>query len=222
MDANAIPSDEWRVEVEIGDDEGASLGARLAAARLDEDARVEFGGRIIVTRDGTHLFAYARNEASARAAEGEIRKLLEADGIEASIALTRWHPVEEAWKDTATPMPATPAEEAAERARHEAAEVGEEEETGEADWEVAVHVESLTDMRALDRILRAEGLHVEHRWKYLMVGAPTEERAEELADRVRGFAPPGATVEVLVNPNDLPNPTFVAIGALAARLRQGY
>jgi hypothetical protein len=33
------------------------------------------------------------------------------------------------------------------------------------------------------------------------------------------MAPEGATVEVIVNPDDLPNPAFVAIGALASRIR---
>ena len=117
------------------------------------------------------------------------------------------------------PLPATEDEQAAERARREAAERSEEDESGEADWEVSVHLESLSDMRDLDRRLRDEELHVERRWKYLLVGAPTEERAEELAEKVRSLAPENATVEVIVNPDDLPNPAFVAIGALATRIR---
>ncbi len=176
---------------------------------------------MIVTSDANHVFAYAANEAAARAAEAEIRKIVAELELEASITLTRWHPVEEDWKDAATPMPATPDEEAAERARHEAAEIAEEEESGDFDWEVAIHLESLGDMRDLDRKLRDEGLEVHHRWKYLMVGALTESRAEDLADRIRALAPPSADVEVIVNPNDLPNPVFVAIGALASRLRGG-
>jgi hypothetical protein len=222
MEVTGVPSDEWRVEVEIGEEEGASLGERLSAIRLDEDAREEFAGRIVVTRDGTHLFAYASSEAAARAAEAEIRKLVESDGLDAALTLTRWHPVEEAWKDAATPMPATPDEEEAERKRHEAAERVEEEETGKTDWDVAVHLDSVADMLELDRKLRDEGLPVERRWKYLLVGASTEEQADELADRVRALAPEGSAVEVIVNPSDLPNPIFVAIGALAKRLRQGY
>jgi hypothetical protein len=222
MDASGVPSDEWRVEVEIGEDDSATLGARLAAMRVDEEAREEFAGRIVVTRDGSHLFAYATSEASARGAEREIRKLLAEDGLGAQVRVTRWHPLEETWKDAATPMPTTAAEEEAERARHEAAEVREEEESGETDWAVAVHLETLGDMRDLDRKLAGEGLHIDRRWKYLLVGASTEEQASELADRIRGLAPASAEVEVIVNPNDLPNPVFVAIGALASRLREGY
>lgn len=211
--------DEWRVEVEIADEPGLSLAESLGAARLDDEAREALGGQVIVTRDGNLVFAYTRNESSARAAEAEIRKLVSEDGLEASISLTRWHPLEEDWKDVATPMPSTPGEESAERARHEAAEKVEEEESGESDWEVAVHLETIGDMVELDRKLRDEGFDVSRRWKYLMVGAPTEPRATELADRIRALAPASAEVEVLVNPDDLPNPTFVAIGALASRLR---
>jgi hypothetical protein len=214
-----IHGDEWRVEVELGEEHGVALVQRLSAAQLDEEASAKLGNGVIITHDGPHLFAYAASEPGARQAESVIRGLIAEEGLEASVRLTRWHPIEEAWKDAATPLPQTEDEQAAERARHGASERAEEEETGEADWEVSVHLESLSDMRELDRRLRDEGLHVERRWKYLLVGAPTEERAEELADKVRALAPESATVEVIVNPDDLPNPAFVAIGALAARIR---
>lgn len=207
--------DEWRVEVEIGEDAGVSLASQLSTETLGDAGH----DRAVVTRDGNHLFAYTVDEASAHAAEAAIRRLLAAEGAEATVTLTRWHPVEEAWKDAAEPLPATPEDEAAERARHEAAEVAEEAASGEADWEVAVHLETIGDMLELDRKLRDEGLHVSRRWKYLLVGAPTEERAAELAEHLREIAPEGSEVEVIVNPDDLPNPAFVAIGALASRLR---
>jgi hypothetical protein len=221
MDDSMNPQEEWRVEVEIAGDEALSFGERLAAADLDEEARDNLGGQVIVSSDANHVFAYARNEVAARAAEAEIRRIVADVEIEATVALTRWHPIEEDWKDPATPMPSTPDEEAAERARRDAAEIAEEEESGEFDWEVAVHVDSIGDMRDLDKKLRESGLEVHRRWKYLLVGALTESRADELADRIRKIAPADAEVEVIVNPNDLPNPVFVAIGALASRLRGG-
>jgi hypothetical protein len=213
--------DEWRVEVKLPGGHGIPLSESLAAVELDAEARRELGGQVILTSEGDQIFAYARNEVAARAAEAEIRKLAEENELEASISLTRWHPVEEAWKDASAPLPQSPDEVAAEQARREAAEVAEEEESGEFDWEVAIHVESLGDMRDLDRKLRDQGMEVHRRWKYLMVGALTEEKAEELAEKLRPMVPEGAEVEVLVNPNDLPNPMFVAIGALASRLRDG-
>jgi hypothetical protein len=213
--------DEWRVEVKLPGGHGLPLSESLAAVELDAEARRELGGQVILTSEGDSIFAYARNEVAARAAEAEIRKLAAENELEASISLTRWHPIEEDWKDVATPMPSTPEEQAAEKARHEAAEVAEEEESGEFDWEVAIHVESLGDMRDLDQKLRDQGMKVHRRWKYLMVGALTEEKAEQLAEKLRPLVPEGAEVEVLVNPDDLPNPMFVAIGALASRLREG-
>jgi hypothetical protein len=214
--------DEWRVEVKLPGGHGIPLSESLAAVELDAEARRELGGQVILTSEGDAIFAYARNETAARAAETEIRKLAEENELEgASITLTRWHPIEESWKDASAPLPATPEEQDAEKARHEAAEVVEEEESGEFDWEVAIHVESLGDMRDLDRKLREQGMKVHRRWKYLMVGAITEEKAEELAEKLRPTIPEGAEVEVLVNPDDLPNPMFVAIGALASRLRDG-
>jgi hypothetical protein len=219
VEGGAPQQDEWRVEVELGEEHGLALGRRLNAARLDEEAEKSLGSSVIVTHDGPHLFAYAASEAAARHAESVIRDLLKQEAVESSVLVTRWHPVEEAWKDASTPVPRTEPEVQAEEARHEAAERAEEEETGEADWEVAVHLESLGDMLDLARRLHAEGLQVERRWKYLLVGAPTEERAEELSEKVRALAPSSASIEVIVNPDDLPNPIFVAIGALASRLR---
>ena len=170
-------------------DEALSFGERLAAADLDEEARDNLGGQVIVSSDANHVFAYARNEVAARAAEAEIRRIVADVEIEATVALTRWHPIEEDWKDPATPMPSTPDEEAAERARRDAAEIAEEEESGEFDWEVAVHVDSIGDMRDLDKKLRESGLEVHRRWKYLLVGALAGPRADELADRIRKIAP---------------------------------
>ncbi len=221
MHSSADQQEEWRVEVEIASDEALTFGERLAAADLDEETRDTLGGQVIVTSDANHLFAYARNETAARAAEAQIRGVLADLELDATVALTRWHPIEEDWKDPGTPMPSTPDEEAAERARRDAAEIAEEEESGEFDWEVAVHLESIGDMIELDRKLRDEGFDVHRRWKYLLVGALTESRADELAERIRAIAPASADVEVIVNPNDLPNPVFVAIGALASRLRGG-
>jgi hypothetical protein len=219
-DATGIERDEWRVEVELSEEHGLAVGHGLLTARLDEEAERSLGSSVIVTHDGSHLFAYAASEAAARNAEAVIRGLLTGEGVEAEVRVTRWHPIEEAWKDPAAPLPETDDEAAGERARHEAAERADEEESGEADWEVSVHLDSLGDMLELDRALREQGFPVARRWKYLLVGAPTEERAEQLAETVRGLAPDSATVDVIVNPDDLPNPIFVAIGALASRIRE--
>ena len=89
--------DEFRVEVDLDDDErGSSLGERLRALDLDDDARKRLGGRVLVTRDGSRLFLYAASEAQASEAAEVVRSLAEADELTAEIRITRWHPVEEA------------------------------------------------------------------------------------------------------------------------------
>jgi hypothetical protein len=72
---------------------------------------------VIVTRDGSRLFLYTATEAHAREAERVVRGLVEADELTAEIAVTRWHPVEESWKDVSIPLPATPEKEEAEWVR---------------------------------------------------------------------------------------------------------
>jgi hypothetical protein len=201
--------DDFRVEVELDDDEhGYSLGERLRALDLDEDARERLGGRALVTRDGSRLFVYTATEEHASEAAAVVRQLAEADRLTADIAVTRWHPIEEAWKDASIPLPRTPEEERAEHAAHEAAEVHEAQIEGEYDWNVVIKLPGRDDAREVADRLAAEGLDVERRWRYVMAGAPTEERAQELAERLRGELPEEAEVSVEVNTADIELPTF--------------
>src|SRR5688572_22676991 len=60
-----VIEDEFRVEVELADEgHGLSLGERLRALDLDDEARERLGSRVIVTRDGSHLFLYANTRES--------------------------------------------------------------------------------------------------------------------------------------------------------------
>ena len=101
-------NDEWRVEIDLDDEEhGLGLGERLRAHDLDDEARKRLGGRVVVTRDGPRVFLYAGQEQEAREAERVARELVAAENLTADIAVTRWHPVEEAWKDASIPLPET-------------------------------------------------------------------------------------------------------------------
>ena len=112
--------DEFRVEVELDDDHDHSLGERLRSLDLDDEARERLGSRVIVTRDGSHLFLYASSEASCEEAERVVRELLVEDELTADVRSTRWHPVEAAWKDASEPLPeTTEAIDAEEEAREE-------------------------------------------------------------------------------------------------------
>ena len=202
--------DEWRVEVELDDPEhGYGLTERLRAHDLDDDARERLGDRVIVTRDGSHVFLYAAGEAEAREAERVMQDLVGASELTAVVSLTRWHPVEEAWLDPAVPLPETEPEREEELQRREDAERREVAAEGDYDWEVRVELASHHDTVALRRRLGGEGLPVTRRWRYLLVGALTEERATELADRVLSEAPEGASARVEPRLTEATHPVLV-------------
>lgn len=208
-------SDEWRVEVQLeADEHGQSLGERLRTLRLDDEARERLGGSVIVTRDGAQLFLYAWHERSAREAEGVVRDLLEEEGLAAEISLKRWHPVEEAWKDAAEPLPETLDQAQLEEVRHQRAEAEEALRTGEHDWQVVVELKSLHHTLEFARMLEQRGLPVKRRWRYLLVGALTEEDAIALGKEIEADAPEGARIGVRANPDDIPHPVFVQLGSL--------
>jgi hypothetical protein len=197
--------DEFRVEVELDDDEhGYSLGERLRALDLDDEARERLGANVMVTRDGSRLFLYASSEAQAREAERIVRSLVDAEGLSTDIAVMRWHPVEEAWKDASIALPATPEEEQSEYEARETAEAEEARREGRFDWEVVIRLPGRDAAVHLAKQLEAEGIPVVRRWRYVVAGAVTEEEALELADRLRSELPEEADVRVEVDLSDLP------------------
>jgi hypothetical protein len=205
-------ADEWRVEAELGDEgQHLTFAERLGSMDLDDKARERLGTRVIVTRDGPHLFMYAGSEEQAKEAKKVVRELLASEGIDADVKLTRWHPVEEAWIDASVPMPETEQEVQAEEQRQEAAEEIEVEHGGEYDWELRIDLPSARDTGPLARKLKEEGLDVHRRWRYLLVGAASEEQAAEIGERVRSEAPEGT--ELHVGPGGVPHPVWVMMGS---------
>ena len=213
-----MTNDEWRVEIDLEDEEQHfTLGERIRSLDLDQDARRRLGGSVTVTRDGSNMFLYATSEQAAREAERVARELIDAEGLSAEVRLTRWHPVEEAWRDASEPLPESEEELEAERARHEAAEAEEAAAQGEYDYEVHVDPPSHEDAVELERRLREDGLPVRRLWKHISIGALTEERADELAERLRAEAPEGT--EVTIGANELQHPLFVFFGSALDRFR---
>ena len=202
--------DEFQIEVDLDDAaHGYPFRERLRARDLDDDARERLGRDIMVTRDGSRIVLYAGTEEQAREAERVMRALLDEDGLTADIAVTRWHPVEETWKDAAIPLPATVEEEEAEYEAREAAEAEEARETHEYDWHVVVGgLSGRDEARAVAERLEEDGLPVAQRWRYVVVGALTAEQAEEIAERLRVEVPEG-DVSVEVNLNELQLPQFL-------------
>jgi hypothetical protein len=208
-------TDEWRVEVKLEEEEhGRSLGERLHALALDDEARDRLGGSVIVTRDGPFLFLYAWHEPSAREAERVVRDLMEDDGLAGEVRLMRWHPVAEEWRPAVEPLPQTEEDMAAEQRRHEETGERERRESGVHPWEVVIDLPAL--QRTLDFAdrLEQEGLPVKRRWRYVLVGADTEEDAIELGKRLEGESPEGSQIGVRANPKEIDHPTFIMLGSL--------
>lgn len=196
-------AEEYRVEVELDDPEhGYSTEESLRAVDLDEDARARLGPAVMVTRDGSRLFLYATSVASAREAERVVRDLVTADELTADIRVTRWHPLAEAWEDASLPLPASPDEEVAELAAHESEEAREAEIEGEHDWHVVARLRGRSEAIEVARRLGEEGHPVRRRWRYVTIGVLTEQRAEDLAERLRSELP-GADVRIQVDLSDV-------------------
>jgi hypothetical protein len=205
-----VSGDDWRVEVELNEERhGYSLGERLRALDLDDEARKRLGRKVIVTRDGSKLFLYASTQEEASEAARVVRELLSAERLTAELRTTHWHPVEEAWEDASVPLPRTEAERARERERHEERERREVEAGGGYDWHVHVRAPDRTEAAELEQRLRSPALPVERRWRYLTIDVLTEEQAGELASRIRDELP---EADVRIEPSlDLPSPLFELI-----------
>ena len=201
-----MAEDEWRVEIDLADERhGYRLGERLRSHDLDDEARERLGRRVIVTRDGPHVYLYAATAEAALEAERVARELLDADRLSGSVAVTRWHPVEEEWKDALLPLPASEAEEDAELARKEASHRDE--------WEVNVELPGRDEAASLAARLEEEGLPVHRLWRRVTVDAASSESANEIADRLQADLEGEREVWVEPNPEGLPHPAFVYFGS---------
>lgn len=219
MNADQTPdpraTDEWRVEVHLDEAEhGDTLGERLHTMDLDDEARKRLGGSVIVTRDGTKLFLYAWHEESAREAYQVVRDLMEEEKLSGEVTLMRWHPAADEWRDADEAVPESGPALEAELESHEERELRELERTGKYDWEAILELPSLREARHFARDLEDRKLPVRRRFKYVMVGALTEEDAQELAIELHERAPEGTAAGFRANPADVPHPLFVRLTAL--------
>jgi hypothetical protein len=187
--------DDWRLQVGVFEDGRArALTERLEAERLGEDLETAFGDRLIVSVDGPTVFVYSGDREQAQIAAAAIRRVAAQNNWDIELELKRWHPTAEEWEDPEEPLPETPAERAAEHAKRVEKERVQTAERGYAEYEVRVECASHHDTVALADRLRDEGMPILRRWRYLLVGAPDEDSANALAERLRGEAPRGSTV----------------------------
>jgi hypothetical protein len=206
--------DEWRVEVVLDRDAHAdTLSGALHDLRLDDEAQKRLGGSVIVTRDGPHIFIYAWHEESAQEAERVVKDIMNREGLVGEVRLMRWHPIAEEWKPAEEALPED--EEAQLQEMREAEEEGLQEarEYGEWPWEVVIELPHIRDTFELADRLREERLPVKRRFRYLLVGAPSEDEAVELGKRLEGEVPEDSHIGVRGNPDDMPLPSFVNLAA---------
>ena len=188
--------DDLRLTVELSDDATAAELARwLAEVRLEPGEREPLGERVIVSRDGPHVFLYADSEERARRVERLVQAQL-GHPAEGYVRLDRWHPVEQAWEDASVPLPRTEEELRVEHERQQAREAEDSRRSGGAEWEVRVELASHEDTVALAERLEAEGIPVVRRYTFLLVGAENEDGAHALAERLEREAPGRARIEV--------------------------
>jgi len=109
------------------------------------------------------------------------------------LTIDRWHPLEERWEPESVPLPQTEADLRREHARREEDERALSRELGQPLWEVRVELDSHRAGEELAERLAAEGRPVVRRWRYLLLGADSEDEATALAERVQREQP-GARV----------------------------
>jgi hypothetical protein len=217
-----VANDDWRVTVTLhGGDFVPQLRESLAEQELEDEVRGRLGERVIVGggEDAGVILLYTDTGDAAHAAKGVVESLLDAEGVEAEFAIHRWHPVSERWETEDVPLPGSEAELAEEREELEADEVAQSREIGSPLWEVRIELASHGDAEKLADRLEGD-YSVLRRWKYLLVGAESEDQANELAASLQEQLPEGATLHVepsgaLVWQQIKPSP-FAVLGGLSS------
>jgi hypothetical protein len=193
-----VAHDDWRVRVELPDEEGAQgfldrLGFRESDA--DELADELREHRLAVSQDGDTVFVYASTGMQAEQAARVVESELEEAALTPNRFVTeRWLSEEERWDDD--PDTGDVEEELLER--------------GYAPWEVRVETKSLREAHDLAEQLRGEGYDVSRTFNYVIAGTRTREDAVDLARRVHGEVEPGGELVYEVQPS---NP-FAVFGGL--------
>jgi hypothetical protein len=191
--------DDWRIRIQPRE----SAHAETLVGRLDRElgsdeakrlAQELEGRRLAVSRDDDTIFVYADSSTQAEQARRVVDAELREEAIDAEVVVEHWLHEEERWSGEPP---------------HETWEQ-EEVAHGHAPWEVRVELDSHGKADELADELEGEGFDVARRWRYLIVGAGSEEEARELAKRLHGQAEPGGELVWEVAPQ---NP-FALFGGL--------
>lgn len=193
-----MASDDWRLRIELPDEEGArGLLERLGLARSEADELAEElrHERLAVSQDDDTVFVYAASGVQAEQASRIVeRELQDADVAPVRFVTEHWLAKEERWDDEAP---------------HGSWEQ-EEIERGYAPWEVRVECDSLHEAHELAEQLRSEGYGVSRTFTYVIAGTASRGDAVKLAERIHGHVEPGGELVYEVQPQ---NP-FAVFGGL--------
>jgi hypothetical protein len=193
-------SDDWRIRIKVPEVHHADsllerLGLDLGSDDAKRLAKELEGRRLAVSQDDNELFVYAASQQEAERARQIVEAELAEEGIEARTSQAeRWLHGEERWSGEAPQ------------------ETWEEEELdrGYAPWEVRVEYDHHDEAAKQADGLEREGYKVVRRYRYLVVGAASEEEARALAQRLHGEVEPGGELVWEVTPQ---NP-FAVFGGL--------
>jgi hypothetical protein len=196
-----MADDDWRIRIEVAEEEHATGLLERLAGDLDSEARelakdLE-SRRLAVSRAGDIVFVYAPTRAQAERAHDIVQAELRQQGFAARASrIEHWLDEEDRWDDE--PPGETWEEEELER--------------GFAPWEVRVECPSREEARELAERLASEGYKPERRFQYLIVGTASREDADALAQRLHGEVEAGGEVVLEAEPT---NP-FAIFGGLGA------
>lgn len=124
MNAEMSDDQDWRLQAELDHEDARralhDLLGRLRGPALVKEVEASVPHDVVVTHDGSSLFAYASEEATIRSARDAIAATLEQDGIRASLRISHWDDERDSWRQTDPPMSAE--QQAAEREAERSAE----------------------------------------------------------------------------------------------------
>jgi NAD-dependent oxidoreductase involved in siderophore biosynthesis len=191
--------DDWRIRIEPREAAHAEtllgrLGLDLGSDEAKRLAQELEGHRLAVSRDEGTIFVYADSQGPAEQARQIVEAELRDEDIEAQVEAEHWLQDEGRWSGE-------PPQETWEQ---------EEIKRGHAPWEVRVELASHAKADELADRLEQDGYDVVRRWRYLIVGAGSDEEARELAARLHGEVEPGGELVWEVAPR---NP-FAIFGGL--------
>jgi hypothetical protein len=202
-DPQSIATD-WRVTVTF-DDWGLIRQAlrRLRERQIIGDVRRRLGPRVRKGVRDPNLYLYVGSRPVAVALGDVMTEMIAERHVRASVRIHYWNSVDPDWEWLA---PATLDVAGKERLTKQRQELEHEYEvtldanmsrlSGLATWEVRITLRSRSDAVMLTQQLQESGHLVLRQRKRVLIGAESQDEANELAESVKGNAPPGARFTV--------------------------